>query len=100
MSTSGSIAARSDGWYICFIGPNSSGATPSQEAERAGRPLPVDRRRGPGDGPPPAGLGRAEDEDPVGLRRATGLVAPQLGHLPMRGDVVEGDAGEDRKSVV
>src|SRR6185436_4646286 len=94
MRTSGSIAARSDGWYICFIGSNSSGRPRSEETERARRPLPVDRGRGGGEGAAPARLGGAEDEDPVGLRRPARLVAPQLRHLPIGGHVVEGDPGE------
>src|SRR6185436_2595463 len=94
MRTSGSIAARSDGWYICFIGPNSSRRGASQEPETARRPLPVHRRCRRGDRPPPARLGRAEHEDSVGLRGAAGLVSPELRHLPARGDVVERDPGE------
>ena len=61
-------------------------------AQRPRRPGPVDVERGAGERPAAARLGRAEDEDPVGLRRPAGLVAPQLGHLATGRDVVEGDA--------
>src|SRR5689334_8639707 len=94
MRTSGSIAARSDGWYICFIGLKSSRWSGSEEAERAGRPLPVDRRRGGGDGPAAARFGRAEDEDPVSLGRPARLVAPELRHLAAGGHVIERDPRE------
>ena len=46
------------------------------------------------EGPAPAGFGRAEDEDAVGLRRAPRLGAPQLRHLADGRDVVEGDPGQ------
>ena len=58
------------------------------------RPAPVDVERRPGEGPAAARLGRAEDEDAVGLRGPPGLVAPQLGHLANGCDVVERDPGE------
>ena len=50
------------------------------------------RAAGRGERSPAAGLGRAEDDDPVDLRRPAGLGAPELGHLAVGVDVVRGDA--------
>jgi hypothetical protein len=90
MRTSGSIAARSDGWYICFIGSNSSRRPGQRRRSARGGHSQSTGVGGGGEGSAPARLGRAEDEDPIGLRRPAGLVAPELRHLPMGRDVVEG----------
>src|SRR6478752_1421231 len=88
MSTSGSIEARSDGWYICCM------AEILQGAQGPWRPGPVDVGAGAGERASAAGLGRAEDEEAVGLRGAAGLAAPQLRHLADGRDIVESHAGE------
>src|SRR5438045_4246512 len=68
----------------------------SEGAQPAWRPGPVDRGTGRREGSPATGLGRAEDEDSVRLRRLAGLGPPQLRHLPAGRDIVE---GEPRESV-
>src|SRR5207244_8543157 len=55
---------------------------------------PADRQRAPGERSRATRLRRAEDEDPVRLRRSARLVAPELRHLPMRSDLVDDEPGE------
>src|SRR5829696_8527329 len=93
MRTSGSIAARSDGWYICFTPAFYRRPGGSERADTR-RPCPVDRVVCRGDGAAAARFGRPEDDDPVDLRRPTRLGAPELGDLTMRVDVVCGDASQ------
>src|SRR4249919_2519061 len=84
--TSGSMAARSEGWYIGCMGAILEGAQGPR------RPGPVDVVAGPGDGAAAPDVGRAEDEDPVGLGRLPGLVAPRLRHRARGRHDDEGDA--------
>src|SRR3954447_8774973 len=88
MSTSGSMEARSDGWYISCMDQILQGAQGPR------RPRPVDVVGSTRDGATAPGLGRAEDEQTVGLGRSARFGAPQFRHLADRRDVVERDTGQ------
>ncbi len=86
MSTSGSIDARSSGWYICCIA--------SEYTRASGGPGPLDRRNGRRDRSPPPQLGRPEHEQPVDPGRPAGFRAPETRELVPRVDLVGSDPGQ------
>src|SRR5256885_2336437 len=91
MSTSGSIAARSDGWYICFTPAfyrRPDRARRSEGPQPPRRPRPIHRQVCAGDGATSTDIARRQHEDPIDLGCATRLAAPEPGHLAMGVDVV------------
>ena len=74
--------------------PHARHARKSDGAECSRRPAPVDVEPGSGKRPAATRLRRAEDQDPIGLRRPAGFDAPQLGHLATGRHVVERDTGQ------
>ena len=78
-------------WAGPAVPPPRTAGPPSDWSEPR-RPGPVDRQARARHGAPAPRLGRAEDEDPIDLRRPARLATPEPGHLPVGVDVVVGDA--------